>query len=230
VSQLKETVIIINTARGVLVDAKALAAFLWANTKATALLDVHDPEPFGPDYPLLGLPNANLSPHLAAATATAHANMSWVVRDVVRVLRARIPSFRPELMASIGGPTRRGPGVLPSAVPDASPTTPTTPATPAADSLDFLASLRGRFLAFEGPDGSGKSTQLTRLVEACKAAGLTTCHVREPGGTAVGERSPRHPARPQQRDDAALRMLLYMASRRSWWKSASAPPWRGARW
>jgi phosphoglycerate dehydrogenase-like enzyme len=93
VSQLKETVIIINTARGVLVDAKAVAAFLWANTKATALLDVHDPEPFGPDYPLLGLPNANLSPHLAAATATAHANMSWVVRDVVRVLRGEKPEF-----------------------------------------------------------------------------------------------------------------------------------------
>jgi D-3-phosphoglycerate dehydrogenase len=93
VSQLKETVIIINTARGVLVDAKAVAAFLWANTKATALLDVHDPEPFGPDYPLLGLPNANLSPHLAAATATAHANMSWVVRDVVRVLRGETPEF-----------------------------------------------------------------------------------------------------------------------------------------
>jgi D-3-phosphoglycerate dehydrogenase len=93
VSQLKQTVIVINTARGVLVDAKALAAFLWANPRATALIDVHDPEPFGPDYPLLGLKNANISPHLAAATAAAHENMSWVVRDVVRVLRGEQPEF-----------------------------------------------------------------------------------------------------------------------------------------
>jgi phosphoglycerate dehydrogenase-like enzyme len=93
VSQLKETVIVINTARGVLVDSKALAAFLWANPRATALIDVHDPEPFGPDYPLLGLKNANISPHLAAATAAAHENMSWVVRDVVRVLRGEQPEF-----------------------------------------------------------------------------------------------------------------------------------------
>jgi D-3-phosphoglycerate dehydrogenase len=93
VSQLKTNVILINSARGVLVDAKALAAFLWANPRATALIDVHEPEPFPSDYPLLGLKNANLSPHLAAATAAAHENMSWVVRDVVRVLRGETPEF-----------------------------------------------------------------------------------------------------------------------------------------
>jgi phosphoglycerate dehydrogenase-like enzyme len=48
---------------------------------------VHDPEPFPESYPLLGLSNAHLSPHIAAATATAHANMSWVVRDVWDVLK-----------------------------------------------------------------------------------------------------------------------------------------------
>ncbi len=93
VSLLKPTVIFINTARGVLVDAKALAAFLWANPKASALIDVHEPEPFPTDYPLLGLKNASLSPHLAAATSRAHENMSWVVRDVVRVLRGERPEF-----------------------------------------------------------------------------------------------------------------------------------------
>jgi len=82
----KADVVLINTSRGFVVDADALAAFLRANPGAQALLDVHDPEPFGAGYPLLGLPNAQLSPHIAAATRTAHRNMSWVVREVWRVL------------------------------------------------------------------------------------------------------------------------------------------------
>lgn len=82
----KPDVIFINTSRGFVVDPAALAEFLKANPAARAALDVHEPEPFGPDYPLLGLENVHLTPHLAAATAQAHANMSWVVRDVWRVL------------------------------------------------------------------------------------------------------------------------------------------------
>ncbi len=88
----KPTVIIVNTSRGVVVDAGALGAFLSANAGATALIDVHEPEPIEAGYPLLGLANAHLSPHIAAATATAHANMSWVVRDVDRVLRGQPPA------------------------------------------------------------------------------------------------------------------------------------------
>jgi phosphoglycerate dehydrogenase-like enzyme len=85
-ARCKPTLLFINTARGLVVDDLALAAFLRDNPRAKALLDVHDPEPFPEGYPLLGLANAHLSPHIAAATATAHANMSWVVRDVWRVL------------------------------------------------------------------------------------------------------------------------------------------------
>lgn len=89
----KPTVVLINTSRGLILDDLALAGFLRKNPKAQALLDVHDPEPFGADYPLLGLVNAHLSPHLAAATATAQENMSWVVRDVWRVLQCEEPEF-----------------------------------------------------------------------------------------------------------------------------------------
>lgn len=89
----KPTVVLINTSRGLIVDDLALAGFLRKNPKAQALLDVHEPEPFGSDYPLLGLPNAHLSPHIAAATATAQENMSWVVRDVWRVLHGQEPEF-----------------------------------------------------------------------------------------------------------------------------------------
>ncbi|MBY0395086.1 MAG: 3-phosphoglycerate dehydrogenase [Thermoleophilia bacterium] len=92
-SQMKPGALFINAARGFIVDAAALGAFLRANPAAQAALDVHEPEPFGPDYPLLGLPNARLLPHLASCTATAQTNMSWVVRDVWRVLSGEAPEF-----------------------------------------------------------------------------------------------------------------------------------------
>ena len=44
------------------------------------------------------------------------------------------------------------------------------------------------FFAFEGPDGSGKSTQAARLAERLRAAGREVVTVREPGGTPAGER------------------------------------------
>lgn len=94
---LRSDAVLLNTSRGFVVDAHALARFLRANPRAMAILDVHDPEPFppppAPQYPLLGLPNARLSPHIAAATALANENMSWVVRDVVRVLSGERPEF-----------------------------------------------------------------------------------------------------------------------------------------
>jgi len=83
--------ILINAARGMIVDAHAAGDFAKANPGAQLILDVHDPEPFGPDYPLLGLPNVTLTPHIAAGTRAAKEQMSWVVRDVVRVLNGEPP-------------------------------------------------------------------------------------------------------------------------------------------
>ncbi|USO00055.1 MAG: 3-phosphoglycerate dehydrogenase [Phycisphaeraceae bacterium] len=87
----KPGVLFLSCARGLIVDAAALADFLKANAGARAVCDVHEPEPFGPDYPLLGVPNARLMPHIAAATELAKTNMSWVVRDVMRVLDGEKP-------------------------------------------------------------------------------------------------------------------------------------------
>jgi dTMP kinase len=47
---------------------------------------------------------------------------------------------------------------------------------------------RGTFIALEGPDGAGKSTQAGRLAEALRARGHDVTLTREPGGTPVGER------------------------------------------
>jgi len=46
---------------------------------------------------------------------------------------------------------------------------------------------RGRFITFEGIDGSGKSTHIDAVAEALRARGVTTRLTREPGGTPVGE-------------------------------------------
>lgn len=82
----KPNLTVINTSRGMTIDHAALAGFLKANAASHAYLDVHEPEPILQDNPLLPLLNAHLYPHLAAATATAQLNMSWVVRDVWETL------------------------------------------------------------------------------------------------------------------------------------------------
>jgi phosphoglycerate dehydrogenase-like enzyme len=90
---MKPTAILINASRGEVLDDAALAAALRAKKIAGAAIDVFAPEPPGPDYPLLGLDNVLLTPHMAARTHTAVENMSWVVRDVLDVLNGRRPKY-----------------------------------------------------------------------------------------------------------------------------------------
>jgi dTMP kinase len=49
-------------------------------------------------------------------------------------------------------------------------------------------SRRGRFVTFEGLDGTGKSTQMRKLAAALRTAGYKVVETREPGGTATGEK------------------------------------------
>ncbi|MEM6853039.1 MAG: NAD(P)-dependent oxidoreductase [Planctomycetota bacterium] len=90
---MREHVLLINAARGMLVDHDALVEWAQARPWATALLDVHDPEPPAAESPLHGLTNVALLPHLASRTGTALKNMSWVVRDVAAVLEGKVPQY-----------------------------------------------------------------------------------------------------------------------------------------
>jgi glyoxylate reductase len=80
-SRMKPTGILVNTARGPIVDQTALAAALRDGTIAAAALDVTDPEPLPPDDPLLQAPNLIVLPHLGSATHKTRARMADLAVD-----------------------------------------------------------------------------------------------------------------------------------------------------
>ena len=76
--KMKRSAVLVNTARGPLIDQKALAAALKAGTIFAAGLDVTDPEPPTPDDPLLKLPNVIIAPHIASSTVQTRNNMAEI--------------------------------------------------------------------------------------------------------------------------------------------------------
>jgi dTMP kinase len=74
--------------------------------------------------------------------------------------------------------------------------------------------VNGRFLVLEGPDGSGKSTQASRLLCRLENRGVSALHLRDPGSTRVGERI-REILLDRSHTELAPRAeaLLFMASR-----------------
>jgi phosphoglycerate dehydrogenase-like enzyme len=93
IAMLKPTSVVINSSRGEVLDAAALATAIRQKRIYGAALDVFSPEPPAPDFPLLGFGNVLLTPHLAARTTTAMENMSWVVKDLVAVLEGQKPKY-----------------------------------------------------------------------------------------------------------------------------------------
>lgn len=73
----------------------------------------------------------------------------------------------------------------------------------------------GFFITFEGPDGSGKSTQMRILVERLQKEGYPVTVNQEPGGTAIGQQVRKILLDPENRDMAPLTELLLMFASRA---------------
>jgi D-3-phosphoglycerate dehydrogenase len=86
-------VIVVNTARGGLIDQDALLAAVRSDVVAAAALDVTEPEPLPVDHPLLHDERIIVTPHVAAGTdAARRANFGTAVDEVVRVLQGATPT------------------------------------------------------------------------------------------------------------------------------------------
>jgi phosphoglycerate dehydrogenase-like enzyme len=84
IARMKTGAVLVNTARGGLVDPDALARALRSGRIRAAAIDVFDPEPPPPDSPLLGLDNVVLSPHMAGVAQ----------ESVMRILGAALENCR----------------------------------------------------------------------------------------------------------------------------------------
>jgi D-3-phosphoglycerate dehydrogenase len=83
-SLLPPRAIVVNMARGGIVDENALVSALRGGQVAGAVLDVFAPEPPPADHPLRALPNVLLTPHLGASTVEAQRNVAVDVCEAVR--------------------------------------------------------------------------------------------------------------------------------------------------
>ncbi len=83
-AMMKDGAMVVNTARGKLIEPKALYEVLSTGKIRTAALDVHYEEPFPQNYPLAQLDNVILTPHIAGLTYEAfHAMMDEAVANIV---------------------------------------------------------------------------------------------------------------------------------------------------
>ncbi len=84
---MKPTAILVNTARGAVVDTNALVKALQEGWIAAAALDVFEEEPLPPDHPLTKLKNVVLAPHIGSATRETRERMACMVLESLLAFR-----------------------------------------------------------------------------------------------------------------------------------------------
>ena len=88
IARMKDGVLLINTARGQLIDEAALREALLSGKVAGAAVDVVSTEPIGADNPLLGLSNCLITPHIAWASKESRQRlMDTAVQNAAAFLR-----------------------------------------------------------------------------------------------------------------------------------------------
>ncbi len=93
-ARMKEGAVLVNTARGKVVDTEALLDALEHGPLFAAGLDVTDPEPLPADHPLLHHPRVVVTPHIGSAGRATRLRMAeMVARDVLAVLQGRPPRY-----------------------------------------------------------------------------------------------------------------------------------------
>src|SRR5438105_892076 len=93
--KMTRTGVLVNTARGPIVDSKALHAALKSGTIFAAGLDVTDPEPPAVDDPLLKLPNVIVAPHIASATVGTRNAMAEICANnlIAGLSKQKLPAW-----------------------------------------------------------------------------------------------------------------------------------------
>ena len=81
IARMKRGAILVNTARGGMVDQQALYDALRSGQLQAAALDVTDPEPLPKEHPLLTLPNCFVLPHLGSATVETRTRMAVMAAE-----------------------------------------------------------------------------------------------------------------------------------------------------
>lgn len=100
---MRRDAILINAARGAIVETAALVAALRDGTIGGAALDVTDPEPLPGDHPLLALPNCIVVPHTGSSTVATRDRMTeMAVANLLAVLRGERPPaiVNPEVLGT----------------------------------------------------------------------------------------------------------------------------------
>ncbi|HEV7253631.1 MAG TPA: 2-hydroxyacid dehydrogenase [Mesorhizobium sp.] len=93
--RMKPGAILVNTARGPLVDYEALTEALQTGLIASAMLDTFAVEPVPPDWPLLKLPNVTLTPHIAGASVRTVTFAAEQAAEEVRRFLLGLPPLNP---------------------------------------------------------------------------------------------------------------------------------------